>query len=217
MLCYVVWRARPPRLHSSLQHVQRFRTASKMTGESGYYVATLMAVVDFLTNATASSFGMDPDDFARYLCRLPPPPGARRGKRGRRRGLIGCGGRGADARSAVRPSADMSRRAKLRTTRRTRLGRPPRPSWRRHRRRPCVPALPKQRRHRIAPVPMTTARTVRSQRPRSRPAARTARLMCCPRAFSYPSWRRRSRPRYGSGRRGDRRRPPGRRSRHGRR
>ena len=44
-----------------------------MTGESGYYVATLMAVVDFLTNATASSFGMDPDDFARYLCRLPPP------------------------------------------------------------------------------------------------------------------------------------------------
>ena len=42
MLVYVVLRAQPRRLHSSLQYIQRFRTASKLRGESDYYLATMV-------------------------------------------------------------------------------------------------------------------------------------------------------------------------------
>jgi len=43
MLTYVVIRARPPYLVSNVRYIERYRTASKLRGEGGYYLASLVS------------------------------------------------------------------------------------------------------------------------------------------------------------------------------
>ena len=75
MLVYVVLRARPRRLCSCLQYVQRFRTASKLNGEGGYYVATLVGRIGSRScfGRRASSCG-----FSEGQPGVPGRPGRRR-------------------------------------------------------------------------------------------------------------------------------------------
>ena len=53
MLTYVVIRARPPYLVSNVRYIERYRTASKLRGEGGYYLASLVSPP--LPNASAST------------------------------------------------------------------------------------------------------------------------------------------------------------------
>eukprot|EP00656_Telonema_subtile_P051675 TRINITY_DN7011_c0_g1_i6.p1 TRINITY_DN7011_c0_g1~~TRINITY_DN7011_c0_g1_i6.p1 ORF type:complete len:722 (-),score=207.54 TRINITY_DN7011_c0_g1_i6:291-2456(-) len=64
---YVVLVANPPKLHSCLQYVQRFRLFSKMGSEGGCFFTHLSSAVYFLENLTSSSLAIDPAVFDYYL------------------------------------------------------------------------------------------------------------------------------------------------------
>ena len=76
-LVFVCLKANPPRLHSNVNFITRFRDEEKIrTGEAGYLFASLCCAVAFIENMTADSLNMDPEEFESYVEGRAVPPGS---------------------------------------------------------------------------------------------------------------------------------------------
>ncbi len=77
-LIYVVLKSNPPRLHSNVNFISRFRDEEKLRmGESGYFFANLCCALSFVEQGlTAQSIGMDPGEFEDFLSGRVVPPGS---------------------------------------------------------------------------------------------------------------------------------------------
>jgi Rab5 GDP/GTP exchange factor len=80
LLIYVVLRANPPQMHSNLQYILKFRSASKMISEAGYYFTHLESTIDFIEHLDASKLTIDPRDFERLLSQAQQQTAARNQK-----------------------------------------------------------------------------------------------------------------------------------------
>jgi len=67
LLILIVLRANPPRLHSNIKFISRFRNPSKLMTETGYYFTQFESAVAFLETLDASSLKIDPEEFDRAM------------------------------------------------------------------------------------------------------------------------------------------------------
>ncbi|GFZ50888.1 Vacuolar protein sorting-associated protein 9a [Saitozyma sp. JCM 24511] len=79
ILIFVVLRANPDCMLSNVEYISRFRTASKLQGEAGYYLSSLMGAIAFIEAMDASSLSnITQDEFElnveRAIQDLPPSP-----------------------------------------------------------------------------------------------------------------------------------------------
>lgn len=67
LLIYTVLRARPEHLVSNVQYIWRFRNQEKLGGEAGYYMSSLMGVVQFIENLDRTTLTITDDEFERQV------------------------------------------------------------------------------------------------------------------------------------------------------
>ncbi|EME50362.1 hypothetical protein DOTSEDRAFT_69029 [Dothistroma septosporum NZE10] len=63
LLIYTVLRARPEHLVSNVQYIWRFRNQEKLGGEAGYYMSSLMGVVQFIENLDRTTLTITDEEF----------------------------------------------------------------------------------------------------------------------------------------------------------
>ncbi|KAK4976585.1 hypothetical protein LTR66_010812 [Elasticomyces elasticus] len=67
LLIYTVLRANPEHLFSNVQYILRFRNQDKLGGEAGYYVSSLMGVVQFIENLDRTNLTISDEEFERNV------------------------------------------------------------------------------------------------------------------------------------------------------
>jgi hypothetical protein len=63
LLIYTVLRAKPEHLVSNVQYIWRFRNQDKLGGEAGYYMSSLMGVVNFIENLDRTNITISDEEF----------------------------------------------------------------------------------------------------------------------------------------------------------
>ncbi|ORY35512.1 hypothetical protein BCR39DRAFT_563092 [Naematelia encephala] len=81
ILIFVVLQANPENLLSNIEYINRFRSASKLQGEAGYYLSSLSGAISFIETMDASSLSnISREEFERNvedaIQELPPSPSA---------------------------------------------------------------------------------------------------------------------------------------------
>ncbi len=66
-LIFVVIRANPPNLYSTVEYISRYRHPDKMAQEFGYYFTQLASVVPFLEGLTHKSFSVSEEEYNRNM------------------------------------------------------------------------------------------------------------------------------------------------------
>jgi len=79
ILIFVVLRANPDNMLSNVEYINRFRSASKLQGESGYYLSSLSGAIAFIETMDASSLSNITqeefeDNVSAAIQQLPPSP-----------------------------------------------------------------------------------------------------------------------------------------------
>ena len=67
LLIYTVLRAKPEHLVSNVQYIWRFRNQDKLGGEAGYYMSSLMGVVNFIENLDRTNITISDEEFERNV------------------------------------------------------------------------------------------------------------------------------------------------------
>ncbi|KAL8736298.1 MAG: hypothetical protein Q9166_000453 [cf. Caloplaca sp. 2 TL-2023] len=67
LLIYVVLRANPEHLVSNVQYILRFRDQEKLGGEAGYYLSSLMGVIQFIENLDRTSLTISDEEFEKKV------------------------------------------------------------------------------------------------------------------------------------------------------
>lgn len=67
ILIYVTLKANPPRLHSNLLYIQRYRRQSRLVSEAAYYFTNILSAESFIWNINAESLSMDEVEFQKNM------------------------------------------------------------------------------------------------------------------------------------------------------
>ncbi|TDZ20835.1 Vacuolar protein sorting-associated protein 9a [Colletotrichum orbiculare MAFF 240422] len=67
LLIYVVLQANPEHLVSNVQYILRFRNQEKLGGEAGYYLSSLMGVIQFIENMDRTTLTITDDEFEKNV------------------------------------------------------------------------------------------------------------------------------------------------------
>ena len=67
LLIYVVLHANPDHLVSNVQYILRFRNQDKLGGEAGYYLSSLMGVIQFVENLDRTSLTISDEEFEKNV------------------------------------------------------------------------------------------------------------------------------------------------------
>ncbi|KAI9883224.1 MAG: hypothetical protein M1823_005017 [Watsoniomyces obsoletus] len=67
LLIYVVLHANPEHLVSNVQYILRFRNQEKLGGEAGYYLSSLMGVIQFIETLDRTSLTISDEDFEKNV------------------------------------------------------------------------------------------------------------------------------------------------------
>ncbi|KAJ6848297.1 vacuolar protein sorting-associated protein 9A-like [Iris pallida] len=67
VLIYVVIKANPPRLHSNLLYIQRYRRQSRLVSETAYFFTNILSAESFIWNIDAESLSMDELEFQKKM------------------------------------------------------------------------------------------------------------------------------------------------------
>ncbi|KAI1102796.1 hypothetical protein F4804DRAFT_252164 [Jackrogersella minutella] len=116
LLIYVVLRSNPDHLVSNVHYILRFRNQDKLAGEAGYYLSSLMGVIQFIENMDRTSLTISDEEFEKnveeavsaiaekHRAEEPPPPppsAASQPQQSEKTGLYPSGP------SSARPSLDL--------------------------------------------------------------------------------------------------------------
>ncbi|WVR09540.1 hypothetical protein IAU60_006609 [Kwoniella sp. DSM 27419] len=83
ILIFVVLRANPDNMLSNIEYINRFRSASKLQGEAGYYLSSISGAIAFIETMDASSLSkITQEEFEKHvedaIQNLPPSPSTSR-------------------------------------------------------------------------------------------------------------------------------------------
>ncbi|KKA26291.1 hypothetical protein TD95_001756 [Thielaviopsis punctulata] len=67
MLIYVVLQSNPEHLVSNVQYILRFRNQEKLSGEAGYYLSSLMGVIQFVENMDRTTLTISDEEFEKNV------------------------------------------------------------------------------------------------------------------------------------------------------
>ncbi|KAK8231678.1 guanine nucleotide exchange factor Vps9 [Phyllosticta capitalensis] len=67
LLIYTVLRANPDHLVSNVQYILRFRTPEKLSGETGYYLSSLMGAIQFIEGLDRTSLTITDEEFEKNV------------------------------------------------------------------------------------------------------------------------------------------------------
>ncbi|KAK6132394.1 hypothetical protein DH2020_033833 [Rehmannia glutinosa] len=67
VLIYVTIKTNPPRLHSNLSYIQRFRRQTYLVAEAAYFFTNMLSVESFIMNIDAKALSMDETEFEKNM------------------------------------------------------------------------------------------------------------------------------------------------------